>query len=495
MALPKYQKAMAAASPKAEPKKRARKPAQSPDAPRAASSETPSKKRGKVSPAAAQIAAANVAAAKRAAIAEAIEEAQCVPTSAREMLCSSLSGCLSVTGPFHPFQERILRMLDQTLKDIQVEKARKFQRAASGTVSAKEELERVEMEHENVEIAVNVSSADAKEKENALAQSVAVLQPLKLAFEHAQRELQRGDAVIGAAAMEREQLRSARAEIGNASVESALARLQSLCSGWTLTPGKRENLTLLEGELCQRLALLDETVSTAAVARAALAASFHNVQTGLDAANEKQQACAMALARIQSEWHERVGIMKAKAQTVKQQKVLVNQKARALQIAQRSLSEFQKVPHAAFKDIIAEIEQQHGIRILDEKSTMKAEAAPKFSPESKIAAEIEQGREMALAQLLQGVIPVIDRRQRQAVIRRRSAALPEYCFSRRSLMARRSSMVANSRASMGINEIDKTSFKEHLGQGCEAVDEDSQVFNGTQAVPTPNRSLMVAGPH
>jgi hypothetical protein len=71
--------------------------------------------------------------------------------------------------------------------------------------------------------------------------------------------------------------------------------LQQLSSGWTLPSEKIENLTLLEGEICQRLAMLSETISKGAVARVACAAEVKIAQTNFDAANEKQRACSADL--------------------------------------------------------------------------------------------------------------------------------------------------------------------------------------------------------
>merc|ERR1712028_192882 len=61
--------------------------------------------------------------------------------------------------------------------------------------------------------------------------------------------------------------------------------------------------------------------------------------------------------------------------------------------------------------------------------------------------------------------PVIDRQQRQAFLRRRSAVLPPSCFGRLSLMARRSS-VATKRLRMEANENDCRSTQEPSVRAC-----------------------------
>jgi len=214
MVLPKYQSEKGVAAPKASPKKRG--------IPRGAATEPPSKKRGKASAAASHI----VAAARRAAILQAVQEGQSIPAHVRELLCSTLPGCCSLTGPFHPFQGKVLQMLSETLRKIQAEKMRKVQKGASITTKLRDELQRFEQKHASAEAAAAESSADVKKKEVALSQSGASLQSCKLALENAQTVLWHGDAAIGAAAMESEQIRSMRSRMGEASEDNALAMLR-----------------------------------------------------------------------------------------------------------------------------------------------------------------------------------------------------------------------------------------------------------------------------
>jgi hypothetical protein len=326
-------------------------------------------------------------------------------------------------------------MLSKALMDIDVEKTGRVQKFAKGTDEVKADLKRIENDHANAEAAVKVINADAKQKEAALDQSVALLQPSKLAVEKAESDLQCGDAQIGAAAMESEQLRAARAQMCDISEEATLARLQELCAGFVATPESFENVTLLEGEICRRLATLSDTISKAALGRVALAAELKVAQASLDAANHKQKSCAVALAQTQSERNDRISFLKVKAQTLKHHKTIVAQRVRTWHAAQKNLADFQKGARAAFQDFATEIEKQHGICILGD-STAIIKERQSSTAEAAIVAELEKDMKLYCGS------PVIDRRQRQAVIRRRSAALPSSSFARLSLMARRSSMVA-----------------------------------------------------
>merc|ERR1712139_728874 len=148
-------------------------------------------------------------------------------------------------------------------------------------------------------------------------------------------------------------------------------------------------------------------------------------------------------------------------------------------------------PRTAFKDIVAQIEQRNGIRLLGETNAMEVQKAPS---DAELAVVAELKKDMAAY----CGSPVIDRRQRQAVLRRRSAALPMGSFSRLSLMARRSSMVAR-KLSMDSKEMNagftktaptKTRSEDSDGDGPEdaEMEQASDAVAEALDVPTPNRS-------
>jgi hypothetical protein len=358
-------------------------------------------------------------------------------------------------------------MLSQTLKEVQAEKTQKFQKAAGSLTRAKEALDGCEKDRASAETAVAASNVEATTTAAAFEESANALKNCEMVLEKMRHKLQSGDALIGAAAMESEQLRSVRAETSNASETLALARLQEACAGWALSPTKLENITLLEGEICQRLGTLNETISKAAVARVSLAAGVANAETSLRTAKEHHQACSAALAQAKKKQQVFANVLKSKAQLLKEQQTTVGLTVRAWQRAQRSLTDFHKGPGNAFKDLSSEIEQQHGINLIDDITA------------SSPAAELEAKKNLQMELFPQGT-PVIDRRQHQAILRRRSAALPTSCYRRLSSMARRSSMLARR------VEADKVAAV-HL-QKDEEMTQDGAVLDAARRAPTPNRT-------
>lgn len=493
MVLPKYQSAKEVVAPKASPKKRG--------TPRGAAAEQPGKKRGKAGSAETRVASATVAAARRASIFQALQEEQSIPAHVRELLCSALPGCCSISGPFHPFQGKVIQMLSDTLRNIHIAKKSKVQKRLGITTKLRDELQRFEKTHAAAEAAAAESSADMKKKEVALAQSVASLEPCTLALENAQSVLRHGDATIGAAAMESEQIRSLRSRMGGASEESALAMLREFALDWTgeslewrsrldtnwigleLSPEKLDNLTLLEGELCQRLAMLTGVISKAAVARQALVADTNSSQKRLDAANVTQRECEAALAQSRTECHERVGILEANSVSLNQQKSIVARTLKTWHTALKQLMEFEQGAHTSFKHIVKEIEKRHGAPIVKDIPVAMEEDVALLAAESELGVDWLEGKGLA-----ECGTPVIDRQQRRAFLRRRSALLPPSCFGRLSLMARRSSVAAKRCHSEETDEVDSGAAVLSQDIGC---DVKSVTATGTPVIDRQQRQAFL----
>jgi len=270
-------------------------------------------------------------------------------------------------------------------------------------------------------------------------------------------------------------------------------RLETNWIGLELSPEKLDNLTLLEGELCQRLAMLTGVISRAAVARVTLVADVKSSQRSLDAANATQQASTAALAQSQADLNANVGVLKAKSLTLKQQKSIVAQTLKAWHTAQKHLVEFQQGAHTSFTHIVKEIEKRHGTPILKDIAGAMEEDGALFAPEFEVGVGRHEGKSLA-----ECGTPVIDRQQRQAFLRRRSALLPPSSFGRLSLMARRSSVAAKRRNSMETEEIDAsssqtTSFKAcGIGSDGDEVAEDKSVTAiGTPVIDRQQRGAFL----
>jgi len=315
----------------------------------------PSKKRRKVD------ARAKPLELKQAVIAQALMDAECVPEPVRKMLCSALSGCCSVTGEFHPFQERLLQMLKQTLDDIQAEETRKLQDAANSIALVEKDLGDFSDALANAEVVLASSREEFEKEQAALTESVATLQPCKAAVEQKQEALNQKDAVIGDLTMKCQDIRDVRAMSMSDALgcETTVAKLQE----WSLSPEMLEDATLLDAELSLRIDTLTETLSTEGKARAALASELEDAETSLAAATSKQEACAACLAHAGTVVHEHVAACKAKRTAMKRQRSLHLKAVKALSKSQKPLKDFQSGPCVAFKDIIREIEQHHAIQV------------------------------------------------------------------------------------------------------------------------------------
>lgn len=512
MALPKYQKAAAApkaeakkrteaaAAPKgkAEPKKRARGAASRPDAAGAAPA---APREASVGPPAKRVRDAGGAAvaAKVAAIAGALKGAQGLPVGVREMLAAGLPECCSMVGPFHPFQEKILRMLNEAFMGIETQRLRELQQSTASASQTRDELDRQQKAHENATASLAATSACVNVKEAACAESDRALKSCKATFEDLQVELQRGDAVLGGVVMEAEQLRSVLAQISESGLctESSLETLREL----TPAPSDLDDMAKLEGELSQRIAALNESVSTKALARIEQSAQLKAAQASLDAAAEKHKTCADALARAQAEKHERASAVKTLTRTRKQQKVIVAQAIERFHAAQKLLLDFQRKALGPLKTIISEVEQRHGVCInaSSEEAAAKAEQASTIPASEPLVAEPGVVHSAPIMRHEKTSIPVIDRRQHQAVLRRRSAALPMGSFARLSLMARRSSLAGRGLLDIDAddNADDIVAHKEvsSVRGGSVRNPDGSGAFDGVQSVPTPNRNVIGPRPH
>jgi hypothetical protein len=180
---------------------------------------------------------------------------------------------------------------------------------------------------------------------------------------------------------------------------------------------------------------------------------------------------------------------------------------KAWNTAQNQLEEFQTGPNAAFKSIIHEIQQHYGICIsfTDQSSPVKEEASSQAS-ELKVPIELSEDKNAVPVQHVHVGTPVIDRKQRQAILRRRSAVLPVYCFNRLSLVARRSSVGPRRRLSMETTTAEdafgQTAFPKNGASDSDGEDVHNQdrgstdksqsgqvcpVASGALNVPTPLR--------
>jgi hypothetical protein len=468
MVLPTYQKGAAAAKvtpaakPKASPKKRGRPAA--PQAADAAAKAEPSRKRTKA------------ATEKFTAIAAALEEAHDVPVPVRKMLCSSLVGFSSCEGEVHPFQENVLRMLSQTLQGVDSQMAQKLQDTNVSAVKTKEDLENKEKVNAEAEAALAASCAHVREAEKLLADGAADIKTGKVALAKTQAEIQIGDGLIGAKAMEIEQVLKILSHMSeDVSCEESLRGMLRDLS----IPVEQFGSQLQDG-LSRHIVLLREAVSQAALARANLVAKIKSVQASMDAATQTQQTGAESLAKAQSESAVCEAAATEAGRRLKQQKTLNSQNIKALRVAHQQLTEFRQGGFAAFKSIAHEIDQQNGTCLVGDSCVKQAD--PLATP-PQLDTELAEASDFGT--------PIIDRSNRQAVMRRRSAALPLQYFSRLSLLKRRSSMLANRTALQAVaGQQNNAGCDDDAGEdaGKPMPKSDGRFVERPSDVPTPSRN-------
>jgi len=244
----------------------------------------------------------------------------------------------------------------------------------------------------------------------------------------------------------------------------------------------------LQDDLSRHVAVLREDISQAAISRANHVAKIKATQASMDAASQAQQKGAESLDKAQSESAACESAATEAARRLKQQKTLSAQSIKALRVAHQQLTEFRQGGLAAFKNMAREIEQKTGTCLAGDSCTKQMDA-PATPPQ--LDAEMAEAAELGT--------PIIDRSNRQAVIRRRSAALPLQYFSRLSLLKRRSSMLANRAAFQGVAghennpDSDDDAGKDAEESKTKGVD---RIAERPTDVPTPSRnSTGNAVPH
>jgi hypothetical protein len=507
MALPKYQKEKAKAAGAADSSSKKRAVTKEPE---------PAKKRSKV---AEKKAAENAAAEKRAAITAAIQGYSSLPEAVREVLCSSLPGCCSLAGPFHPYQEKILRMVNQVLNDIETESLSKRSKAAKSLTVVQEDLARREKAHADAEAALETAKTLVQSKEQMLSEGVAELQACATGLPKAQEELSRRDTLIGEKVMEIEIAREALAKMAedDRSEETVRALLREL----SFPVDNLQDWSKVQSEVSDRITMLRDVVSQAGKSRKELVAKLKVCQAGVDGAREKQQAREAALTEAQSDCEKRAAALKEAAGSYTMMKKILSQTTKAYRAAQDSVFRFQEGALAAFQEIAREIEQQHEVSFLMVNTHAPEEHLPLLSSQR------ETPRKAVVALSCGGIAlradeqacdksnvekmgtPVIDRSKRDAVLRRRSAILPLNSFARKSLLPRRASVVRTSSShetksfkSCGSDSDAEDATAESEANGMEVdksgtqqvpvnkSEEECNTIDGLADVPTPQRNSI-----
>jgi hypothetical protein len=358
------------------------------------------------------------------------------------MLCSSLIGFSSPgAGEFHPFQEDVLRMLNQTLSGMEADLNRKLKQTTASAAKSKEDLEQKEKKLEEAEAAMSASTERVQAAQTKLAEGTTAMKSCKIMLAKTNQEIATGDTAIGEKVMEIEQvlkILSCMGEDGSCD-EDTQAMLRDL----SITT---ENSEPLSSVLSVRVESLRKAVSQSGVARADHVAKVKATQAHINATNDAQQVAAEMLATSQKESSECEANVNDAARQSRQQKKLTNQAIKEMRASLKQLTEFKKGALDAFKGIVSAVEQKHGTRILEVCTDVKQEEVDDVVvPPEEMAedAEMADEAEKETASPTHVGTPVIDRSQRQAFLRRRSAALPGSFFGRLSFMKRRSSILAN----------------------------------------------------
>jgi chromosome segregation ATPase len=326
-------------------------------------------------------------------------------------------------------------MVNQTLNDIEMDLLSKRRKTGGSLTECQVDLARREKEQAHAETALQSAKTLVKSKETMLSEAVLELRSCEEGLPIAQEELNRRDTLIGEKVMEIEQAQEALGsmEADNPCEEAIRTMLREL----SFPLDRLDDWSQVKSELSDRITMLKGVVSQAGKSRKELAAKVKASQIGVDVAREKQQTSQAALKEGQSECDKCATTLKDAVDKHSQQKKITTQIAKAYRSAQECVSHFQEGALAAFKEIARDIEQRHEVSFL----VVNAPAQEETLPSSNLQLEpCEKKEAIDKSKLEASGTPVIDRSKRDAVLRRRSAVLPAWGFSRKSLMSRRASL-------------------------------------------------------
>jgi len=389
-------------------------------------------------------------------------------------------------------------MVNQTLNDIETESLSKRQKAGSSLTAVQEDIARREKDQADAETALESAKTLVQSKEKLLSEGLSELRSCEEVLPNAKEELNRRDTLIGEKVMEIEQAQEALAKMGedDRCEEVVRAMLRDL----SFPLDRLDDWSQVQSELSDRITMLRGVVSQAGKSRKELVAKLKACQTGIDGAREKQQTSEAALKEAQSECDKYVATLKEAAGNYTQQKKITSQTAKAYRAAQDRVSHFQEGALAAFKEIARDIEQRHEVNFL----VLNTPAQEETLPSSDLQLETTDQTEATDKSKLELVgTPIIDRSKRDAVLRRRSAALPLQFFSRKSLIDRRASIAraslstksfkscgSDSDAGDAIMESEQSNVE--VNKNC-TDQEDCNTIEALTDVPTPHRNSLGSG--